>query len=788
MVSDSKQNPSGVIDSIAKSQSLHETIEHSVNLQAVDVSEGLIEWLTLSTYYDQDRYQELSLLGKGGMSVVHKVFDRKVGREVALKRLDKTDDGTYLSFLLEARVMSRLNHPNILPVYDLLTAKRPLSYDRLIGYTMQIALHSSLKEQMVIRGFIDLHELCQIMIQVALAVDHAHSLGILHRDIKPQNILIGGTGEVYLTDWGVCTLLSHHSYYESLQQLRKDTLVGTPCFMAPEQASSDPSSSLSVRTDIYGLGATLYYMLTGTAPIKGDDLSEVLKRCSEGVISSPSEVWASRSKASPYPKHLEEICLKALSLDPNLRFQSARAFAEALQIFSTGQLELERSRKAAEQSYASGLKVLSRFEELFNQRSHLKNTIAALHQQYKRQRSDETRQALWSAEDDYDALGRAQEETFSSVVSAFLRAISENPQHKTSRSALFQLYLTRYEQALEERDTSMALFFEERLREYGNDEELKGFDHPSLLILHQLPAQTSVKVFFNPIKRRQGTLKELLTIPIYKGEEIELPRGNFLIELSAPEGVLVKLPLQLRSTQTMNLSSPIPRMGAVPEGFVYIGDKKAISEYPTTVGEYYRFLNHPSTLGGEQRAPRYHQTYYAERAESGLFETPYTDIEGDTWLASWPVLLVNHLDAVAYCQWLSTQLDRSCRLPSVEEWHYSASGGDQRHYPWGDSFDPSLCVMRESHQGRPTPVPVGSASADRSPLGVADLAGGICQWTSSPVPEMSEHYRVVGAGYSSFEALCRLDQELIGHREETFSHVGFRPILELNYSDFLPEA
>ena len=171
----------------------------------------------------EDRYKIEGLLGVGGFASVHKAHDQKVGRKLALKSLESSyDDMMVMSFNLEARVMSQLDHPGILPVYDLIErsetepfhADKEISKKMVTAYSMRIASHASLYEYLLETATLDIHKLCQDLQRVALTLEYAHQRGVLHRDIKPHNILLGNEGEVYLTDWGVCLLLPHHQVHK----------------------------------------------------------------------------------------------------------------------------------------------------------------------------------------------------------------------------------------------------------------------------------------------------------------------------------------------------------------------------------------------------------------------------------------------------------------------------------------------------------------------------------------------------------------------------------------------
>lgn len=765
-------------------QSLDETISFESEESFGDLSDSM-SVLRLDHVEAAERYKLISLLGHGGMSLVHRVLDQRIGREVALKRIDpsKVSLGR-LNFLIEAKVMSQLDHPGILPLYDFIEEEDESGARHFIGYTMRVATHDSLYEYLLKKGTVGVHEICNIIKQVALTLEHAHSRGVLHRDLKPHNILLGSEGEVYLTDWGICSLLPSHNEFETFQKLQRNALVGTPAYMAPEQTLCD-ASSLSPRTDVFGLGGTLYYALTGLAPFRGSELSVVIAKAQKAVIKAPDQVWEERGQSSPFPLALNEICLKALAYDPDQRYQSAREFAEALEHFSTGQLERERAHDRAKKAFELGQKSFNQFKELFAHGKKLNFEIDAAYQCYKESRTDEARTTLWTLQNELDDLISPQEETFSQATSSFQNALREDQDLTEAREAMTALYSMRYEHAVTTQDHAMMIFFEKRIREYATERFLLEFDRPSKVKFTGFPLGCRVIVHYSDLKRYQTLLRQKLYYSDYHGEEINLSRGNYLIEVTSDLGITLRVPLQLSRSRELLIHASIPKREALPQGFCYINNGLAMATHSTTIGEYYRFLNALPTDEADRHIPRYHQTQYARRAESGRFELPYTDAEGDTWQPEWPVVLVNYHDAVRYCEWLGQELGRKVRLPTLAEWILAATGGDGRPYPWGTDFDPSLCMMRESHSARPSPVPVGMAKSDCSPYGIRDLSGTCCQWTSTDVEGLEKHLYIVGAGWNSQEFLCHLDHHLQGDQDETLGHVGFRVVIELNEEDFL---
>ena len=199
----------------------------------------------------------------------------------------------------------------------------------------------------------------------------------------------------------------------------------------------------------------------------------------------------------------------------------------------------------------------------------------------------------------------------------------------------------------------------------------------------------------------------------------------------------------------------------------------------------FQFLNDLSTEEGDRHAPRYNNTVYIQRDHNQKFSLPFKDLEGDEWSARWPVMMINYYDAQKYANWLGQRVDRPLRLPSVEEWTWAAQGADHRPYPWGFSFDPNLCRMKDSTRGRTLPADVGTHPSDRSPFGVYDVAGNISQWTNSLVDGSDDIYEVCGAAFSSMELLCQFGQEQESPGSSCLLHVGFRLMCTFTEDDYL---
>jgi eukaryotic-like serine/threonine-protein kinase len=245
----------------------------------------------------------LEELGAGGMGVVYAARHRSLDREVALKRLyPEAGDKALAALLHEARITSRLDHPNIVPLHFV-----GLDGDGDLIVVMKLVRGQAWLDR---PNEDDLPAQLEVLSKVALALEFAHSRGIIHRDVKPDNVMLGDFGEVYLVDWGIA--------WDQERDPPISGIVGTPAYMAPEMAGA---SHVDARTDVYLLGANLHWALTGLPRHGGDDTLETLKAM---VRSEPFAF------GDDVPAELAELCNRACHVDPDMRPTSAAAFREEL--------------------------------------------------------------------------------------------------------------------------------------------------------------------------------------------------------------------------------------------------------------------------------------------------------------------------------------------------------------------------------------------------------------------------------------------------------------------------
>jgi serine/threonine protein kinase len=308
-----------------------------------------------------DRYTPHKKLNQGGMKAIWEVDDHRTARKVAMaliqdSRIASAEDID--SFLYEARLTANLQHPNIIPIYDIAVDENGNPY-----FTMKALKGENLGE--ILKQLSDGNEeyrtrytrtrLLGIFLKVCNAIDYAHTKGVIHLDLKPSNVIVGDFGDVHVLDWGLSTLITHLSEYEgeavswhSLDDValedgqtltrylessakRRHTVGGTPGYMSPEQAQGSPSD-IDFQTDVYMLGAMLYEILTYCCPIFGDTVKQVLQKTVRGDFPPP----AARAPGQRIPPALAAIVMKAMQTDPNERYANVAALIRDIHQYEDG--------------------------------------------------------------------------------------------------------------------------------------------------------------------------------------------------------------------------------------------------------------------------------------------------------------------------------------------------------------------------------------------------------------------------------------------------------------------
>lgn len=338
-----------------------------------DVSMPLVEVTGLppEAAPSHNRYRQKSMLGEGGMGKIHLARDERIGRDVAMKVLRARYSGkqdTVSRFVREARVQGQLEHPSIVPVYDLMrTPDGQLSFTmkRVRGKTIeQIVEGLRAKDKAFIESY-PRRKLLRAFSAACLAVDFAHTRGVLHRDLKPSNLMLGDYGEVYVLDWGLAKVAGLPDIPQPVPavELPEDrtadtvdgAVLGTPGYMAPEQARGE-TTSLDPRSDIYALGTILYEMLAFEPLHHRSTVSGMMHSTVLGADGRPSF----RSPQRSIPSELDAICVKATQLDKSARFGSVRALHDAIERYLDGEQDLKLMREMA-QAHARAAEVAAEY-------------------------------------------------------------------------------------------------------------------------------------------------------------------------------------------------------------------------------------------------------------------------------------------------------------------------------------------------------------------------------------------------------------------------------------------
>jgi PAS domain S-box-containing protein len=345
---DIKAGLAGVDDDLKRSLAALEDPDIQHSLADLPPPTGYIQVATLDHVEEsRERYSLTRLHATGGIGRVWLARDGNLGRDVALKELrpERANNSTLSSrFVREARITGQLEHPGIIPVYELARRaddQQPFYTMRFVkGRTLTEAARAHHQKRMMGRDEpIELLALLNAFVVVCNTVAYAHSRGVIHRDLKGPNVILGNFGEVIVLDWGLAKLVGTPS--DGDVETRSVLLdpcertgdahltahgqaVGTPAYMAPEQAAGR-SELIDCRTDVYGLGAILYEILTGQPPFTGSDTHEVLRRVREEEPVRPCQLCAN------VPPTLEVACLRALAKEPAARYAFVLELAQEVE-------------------------------------------------------------------------------------------------------------------------------------------------------------------------------------------------------------------------------------------------------------------------------------------------------------------------------------------------------------------------------------------------------------------------------------------------------------------------
>jgi len=704
-----------------------------------------------------EKYSIVRELGAGGMGKVYLAYDHDLKRHVALKLVRGEGHRFAQRFVEEARVMAQLDHPNIVPVFEVgLTGGRPYYTMRVVrGQTLGGVLAQLAAGDAGAQRRYSLVRRMQIYVEICQAVSYAHAKGVLHRDLKPANVMLGRHGVVQVMDWGLSKVFRAGGVETTLATALTETgaVVGTPSYMAPEQMQG---REVDERADIYALGVILYQLLTQTRPFEGEQ-AEVMERVL-GVGAVPPR---QRAPDRDVPLELEGVCLRALEGSRERRPASADELIGEVQTWLEAESDKEKRRELATAKAEEGRQRLEQYHRMQQEVSRLEASADALAKRFESWQPAEQKAEMFAAEDAVSIARRQLVESSADSVETLERALEYDGDNATARELLADYYWSRFEQAEEQADEDERDFFTQRVRRYHDGKYARELTGDGSLALSSIPAGAEVwlheYVSEGPVLVA-GNARSLGTTPI---SPLPLALGSYLAVVKKDGYRDVLYPVCISRNKEWTGEVKMYPDEEIGQGFVYVpagpfiqgGDEEAhgwslprsepfvagffIAEHPVTVGEYLEFLNDVARTEGVDaahgRAPRHAPKTgsYLRTTAAGLLAMPEIDEEGDRWYPRLPVMAISWYDAVAYCDWRSAQDQREYRPPTETEWEKAARGVDGRWFPWGDRFDPSLCNMVESQRERTTIAVVDEFPTDVSVYGVRGMAGNMRDWTST---------------------------------------------------------
>lgn len=720
--------------------------------------------------HETSRYTIGRLLGQGGEGRVVAARDRAIGRTIALKTL-LNRDGAHPDraehFLREASITAQLEHPGIVPVYDLGTLP-----DGQPFYTMRIVKQRSMRSVLgpdANRDEWPVARLCTVFVQICRAMAYAHAEGVVHCDLKPDNVLLGDYGEVYIADWGLARRVAEIAGSDGdgpdVDDSQTITIGGTPGYMPPEQISAE-HGRVDHRSDIFALGVILYEILTTGRPFSGETVAATLVRT---LTQNPVPP---RDHVHTCPLVLNDLCMKMLTRSKSDRPDSAGAVADEVEAFLEGAKERLRRREEAARLVELARPVVERYRELGDERDRLAGEARRQLESVRAWEPIERKVEAWGLEEQAEAIETERAQTLASAVEIYSQALGHDADCTEAREGLAELYWRCAEQAGVDRDRPRRMYYESLVREVDDGRFTALLTARGSVSVTTDPPGADVIAFRYVSRLRRLVPADERWLGQTPLRETELEPGSYVLVLRRAGYRDVRHPIRVRRGEWSDVQVRLRTESEIGAEFVYVpagecfvgGDAQAIgslprrvasvesfaiARFPVTYREYLRFINELDVTSPEWAQKRL--------PGSAIDDSGLVRRGADGWEPDWghliegagrefctepqvwnlPVDSIDWFDAVAYCRWLGARDGARYRLPTEFEWEKAARGADERFFPWGDGFDSAFSKTRESRPGVHQSEPVGAFPTDESPYGVRDVAGGVLQWAADVVDLVS---------------------------------------------------
>lgn len=738
------------------------------------------------------RYEDRGRIGLGGFSEVREVWDRHIGRCVALKVQlpSRSSPDDCARFRQEVALTARLQHPGVVPLYDwgdVPDGRIWFTMKRVRGDTIgrrTAALHSHRGTEFM-RG---LRRLLDDFRRLCEPVAYAHAQRIIHRDISPDNLMVGDLGEVHVMDWGLARDLGGRA----ATAWREDTasglsglpapdpseasvrtrVAGTPFYMSPEQAHGE-IAAMDPASDVYAFGAVLYEILSGEPPYaQPHGRQAAAEQTIERVRSGPPRAIEEVAR-SEVPEELHALCRRAMARAPADRYAHAGALMEAVRDWLDGADRQERARRIVEEAHREHRAPIARLRAEADQRR------AASREILDRLRSFDSAQDKaegWKLADDAAALEQEALREEIDWTQKLRSALNEAPALEQAHGALAEHYADGLARAEAEHDrpaaTRLAALIEDHARylpegRRARYEALLRGDARLTLVTAPAGARVAIKPY-EPVNRYLMASDERARTAIAPLQRLGLQRGSYLSILTASGCSEVRYPVALGRDEHWDGVRPggtaphpirllredelAPDDVYVPAGwFIAGGDPRAgeslprrrlwvdgfvMKKFAVTNAEYVDFLNALVDEGraGEARLRCPTLAPGATLSDDAPLAYVLDERSGRYRLKApevehaLPVVFVDWHAAMAYAAHWARRTGLPWRLPSEMEWEKAARGVDGRFMPWGDQIEPTWACVSGSHPERKRVMPVHDYPTDVSPYGVYGMAGNVRDW------------------------------------------------------------